>query len=252
MQILARLKKGFMRHLSYLQKEGGFNIMDVTAAVAITATLASVVVPSVKGSMDNARISSLMQEVANIRNGLLKFNSDTNQMPVIVATSDVTDINGNNPVAAVTSLDEFGNPVTIPAVDGTSGLRINQKPIVTWQGAYLDKDVGKNPFGGGYALVYDTVGTGAVVAIDVSDLLPPIISGGTVTPAPNRDSVAFLVTALPPEVIAKMDSTLDDGDPTKGIIRDVSGTSTSGSAVSQMAVIVLPGVNINAGTGLPQ
>lgn len=256
MEALTRLKE-FLRGLPArwqegLRGEGGFNIMDVTAAVAITATLAAVVTPSVKGSMDNARVSSLMQEVTNIRNSLLKFNSDTNRMPVILGSSGAEDINGNNPVVAVTTTDPGTGLVTVvtPAAAGTSGLRVNQLPIVTWQGAYMDKDVGKNPFGGEYSLLYATLGFHS--NLNVSDLLPPIISGGAVTTAADRDSVAFLVDALPPEVIAKVDSSLDDGNPTKGIIRDVSGTSSTGSAVKMMAVVVLPGVNINAGLGTPQ
>jgi type II secretory pathway pseudopilin PulG len=228
MEVLTRLK----RFLSYLRGRGGFNTMDVTAALAITATLAAVVIPSVKGSMDNARVNSLMQEVTNIRNGLLKFNSDTNQMPAIVSVSDVGDINGN--------------------ANQSSGLRVNGKPIITWQGPYMDKDIGKNPFGGDYKLDYADE-----TLYDVSGLLPPVIvvetdatTGAvttTTTAVANRDSAVFLVTALPPGVIEKVDSALDDGDPDTGIIQDASTTSTN-----QLAVIILPGVKITDLTGLVQ
>lgn len=233
MIVLTRLK-GFLRYAftqlptglrtrwqAGWRKRGGFNTLDITVAMAITAALASVVVPSIKSSVDNARANSLIQEIDSIHNVLIRFYADTNQMPIIVGTSDVTDINGNQ------------NP------RGTSGLRFNGKPIIGWNGPYLGKDVGNNPFGGNYRLEYTQV-----VPIDVTDLK----TGQKIT---NRASAVMMVTGLPPGVADKVDTTMDDGNSDKGVIRTKKlFDAVTGDIMDEvLEVVVLPGVRIDPDTG---
>lgn len=234
MEVLTRLK----RFLSYLRGEGGFNIMDVTAAVAITATLAAVVVPSVKGSMDNARVGALTQEISAIRNGLLKFNVDTNVMPRLVrtVTTTTTDATISPPTVTTTStIEPLGGSVAllngIPNVN--SGLRVNGNSLVDWKGPYLERDLIDNPFGGDYFLNYSTL------------FRVPDPKTGTVSP---RISAALKVTGLPPVAAEKVDGTLDDGNPLSGIVQ-ITSESVDGVTQDVLSIIILPAVMIDPETG---
>lgn len=118
-----------------LRREAGSTTLDILTALAMTLTLAAIVVPSVSSQVRNARANALIGDIETIRNNLIKFFSNTQQMPIILDTALIIT---NRPGAE-----------KINGVKGmTSGLFVNDKPITLWQGSYIEKEIAFNPFSG--------------------------------------------------------------------------------------------------------
>lgn len=184
-------------------------------ALAITLALTVVVAPSVISQVREARANALIGDIEIIRNNLLKFFSDTQQMPILedprmINRSGVEKING---------------------VEGlTSGIFLNDKSIISWQGPYIEREVLLNSFGGRYFPDYST---------EV-----------TTSQGERAVSAVLVVTGVSNGQVKIIDETVDDGDLQDGNIQ-ITSRFGIGGFTSQMVVIILEDTIINPVTGIP-
>ena len=71
-KLLKIVKKGF-RGLG----QKGYTLIEVAAVVAVTATLAAVVVPVAMDKVKEGKLAAAKQDVATIAQALTQFNADT-------------------------------------------------------------------------------------------------------------------------------------------------------------------------------
>lgn len=69
------------------RKTGGFSLPEVTAVVAITGTLAAIIVPVAIDQIENSRTGRARQDIVTISNAIRLFFKDTGQWPNRVSKS---------------------------------------------------------------------------------------------------------------------------------------------------------------------
>lgn len=177
-----RAKKFFKR----LKKGAGFTLVEVTAVVAITGTLAAIIVPIAIDQIEKARIAKAEEDINTIRTAINIFFSDTGEWPDRTATSpdgvqvlrsgipelpttydSTVSVAGEAPdplvVNANTGWDESGllfdelvNHLTMDnpggAVSGVQPNDIYRTAEINWNGPYMP-EISNDPWGRNY-LVY--------------------------------------------------------------------------------------------------
>ena len=85
----------------------GFTLLEMLIAVVILGILAMVVIPQVKSSSDDARVSATKSDLSSVRNALENYSSQHN----------------NTYPGAVSSAGSGGCPQAEPSVPHTSATR---------------------------------------------------------------------------------------------------------------------------------
>ncbi len=202
MKLLERVKSFF----AGLKDRKGFTLPEVAAVVAITGTLAAVIVPVAIDQMESARVARAKQDVIGIQGALKAFHTDTGAWPtrtssgptgVEVLRSGNTDAGftlfattqttGNVPDPDVgntdwvgTNADALVNHLTLDNPDGTT-TTANSDYVdagVNWNGPYMPQ-VFNDPWGRNY-LVYAKafVESNDGATESPSDIYVWVISGG--------------------------------------------------------------------------
>jgi prepilin-type N-terminal cleavage/methylation domain-containing protein len=164
--------------------QGGYTLIEVAAVVAITATLAAVVVPIAVDKVQDGKLVSAKLDIQAIAAGITAFNKDTGVWPVYSAVSGavvptvlrsgtkkgeadtieitathVTGANGFDPSASAvlwtggTFAHLDGQLVTKPA-----GLTSSYN----WKGPYVESFKKKDPWGNNYLVYVRAMGTPSV------------------------------------------------------------------------------------------
>ncbi len=150
------IRKLFKRLIS----KAGFTLPEVAAVVAITGTLAAVIVPVAIDQIESARVARAKQDIEGVRTAISAFFSDTGEWP------DRTSITSPNGVIVLRSGRYDANSV--------SGFGLGGTPT---EGNVPDPDVGSLAVGG--ATTWG--GTGVVVDALVNHLTLDNPGGTTAT-----------------------------------------------------------------------
>ncbi|HDN85841.1 MAG: type II/IV secretion system protein [Candidatus Omnitrophota bacterium] len=98
----------------------GFTLVELIVVIAIIAILAAVVAPQAFRAIEKGKVSALLGDYKSIKTATMALYADTNSWPA----------------------------------DGNNGedLVYNASGISGWDGPYLEKWPGQNPFGGTYTI----------------------------------------------------------------------------------------------------
>lgn len=121
-----------------LQKQhAGFTLVEMIGVMAVIAILASVATPRIIDSIEDAKISSFIQETKTLEGAVAKFYADTGKWPDLDTTYDK-------------STNPHQYQLTYNAADSSSTA------ISGWQGPYVET-IPDNPFYDGARIaLYDT------------------------------------------------------------------------------------------------
>ena len=101
------------------RKRSGFSLAEILVAIAITAVVAAVVIPSIGGQLRSGDESRVQQDLTSIRGGIEQFLADVRRYPKSIGQLT------NQPTAAHSAL--------IGGVFSTS-------QAARWRGPYITKD----------------------------------------------------------------------------------------------------------------
>ncbi len=194
MELLKRAKRLYKALLASNKERKGFTLPEVAAVVAITGTLAAIVVPVAVDQIEKGRQARAAMDVNSIANAISDFNGDTNEWPDRQGTEpnfyEVLRSGQQN-----ANFDLFGEATTgnvddpdvglsgWSATSGTVDALVNHLTLdeegyveagVNWNGPYMPQ-IFNDPWGRNY-MVYAkafTVGTDGD-----DDLFVWVVSGG--------------------------------------------------------------------------
>lgn len=167
--------------------QGGYTLIEVAAVVAITATLAAVIIPVAVDKVQDGKLVAAKQDIQTIAAGITAFNKDTGVWPAVGATdlkaysvlrSGTTSNNADiietsaSLVTGSLGFDPSANPViTAEWEEGTVGHLDSQ--LVTrpagltgsynWKGPYVESFKKKDPWGNNYLVFVSAMHTATVV-----------------------------------------------------------------------------------------
>lgn len=99
-------------------KQGGFSLVELIGVIAIIAILGSLVAPRIFASIEDAKITSVVQDVQRLRTVALQFYKDTNKLPL------------HNPSDTASTAHQFLS---------------NASNAKGWNGPYIEEEL-KSPF----------------------------------------------------------------------------------------------------------
>jgi prepilin-type N-terminal cleavage/methylation domain-containing protein len=170
------------------KKKGGFTLGEVLVTVAIIAVIAAVMIPSIGSQLTKGDQSRVEQDLLGISGAVQQFLADVHRYPASVAQLI------RRPTALVTD----------SALNGTGGA-YTAIQISRWRGPYLSKD----------SVAALTTGFGGTIVFTRD-------STGAATGAQNYFTIK--VTGIDSLSAVKVDNDMDDGVPTTGQIRLLTGT----------------------------
>ncbi len=119
------------------EKQGGFTLVEMIGVLAVIAILASVATPRIIETIEDAKVSSFVQQVRTLKGAAAKFNTDTGRWPTMEPTKD-SSTHPHHHQLIKNAIDSGGNN------------------IAGWQGPYLENEP-RNPFlKGGFQYLYNT------------------------------------------------------------------------------------------------
>lgn len=110
-------------------QQAGFTLVEMIGVMAVIAILASVATPRIIDSIEDAKISSFVQQTKTLEGAAAKFYADTGKWPVFESTADK-------------STTPQKHQLIYNAADA-SGTK-----IPGWEGPYVDEEPG-SPFSSG-------------------------------------------------------------------------------------------------------
>ncbi|MFO7695432.1 MAG: prepilin-type N-terminal cleavage/methylation domain-containing protein [Vicinamibacterales bacterium] len=146
--------------------ERGFTLIELTVVLAVIVTLALVLTPSVRDSINEARVARARNDCQTIASGLYQFYRDTGYFPVWKVSQNggmgtpanrlqVLVSQGNVPVEDVVSLWTTGVAGSLADQLVTNGpgytLRSATSPF-GWNGPYFSSQLMADPWGNRYAV----------------------------------------------------------------------------------------------------
>lgn len=133
--------------MSALRKEAGFTLVEIIGVLAVIAILASVAAPRIVESIEDAKVSTFVQQVKTLEGAVAKYNADTGLWPVMRPTSDAS-TNPHHHQLLINASNAAGDD------------------IPGWQGPYVAKEP-SNPFGkGAHQELYNTTDTNWACDVD--------------------------------------------------------------------------------------
>ena len=172
----------------------GFTLIEFIAVVAVISILVAILYPQFISSIEKSRISRLETDYFAIKNAIGLYYDHTNSFPAYFTASP----SGGYLLGCTTNRDGYFDLITNPGLSG-------------WKGPYIDKTDNINPFGGTYAI------TCSATTGNCGELLNPPGS-------PQNYRQVFCAFSVRSNFATKIDSDLDDGVTTTGIVR-YSGTA---------------------------
>ena len=104
------------------KRRSGFSLAEILVAIAITAVVAAVVIPSIGGQLRSGEESRIQQDLSNIRSGIEQFLADVHRYP--------------NSVGQLTNA-----PAASQALQpGLTGGVYTAGQVGRWRGPYISKD----------------------------------------------------------------------------------------------------------------
>lgn len=190
--------------MSALRKQAGFTLVEMIGVLAVIAILASVAAPRILESIEDAKVSTFVQQVKALEGAVAKYNANTGLWPTMITTSDPS-TNPHHHQLLINASNSAGDD------------------IAGWQGPYVAKEP-TNPFGkNSYQALYNTTDTNWTCDVD---------GDGT---ADGR-FIVYRADNVTDKVAEKI-SDIFDGDggsadwKTKGRVKRYQGTSASIIAV---------------------
>lgn len=157
---LAKVIKNAFRVLG----EKGYTLIEMAAVVAVTATLAAVVVPIAADKVKEGKLVAARQDCQQIGTAITSFYKDTSEWPARDGTShnhsqllrsgasngtDPVTVSGDGWHAAKDTSDLLDNHLVLPGGSNKDYLTNN----INWKGPYAESFQKRDPWGNNY-LVY--------------------------------------------------------------------------------------------------
>lgn len=122
----------------------GFTLIEMIGVMAVIAILAAVATPKIFEAIDDAKVSSYIQEVNTLKQAVAKYYKDTGQWPRHIPTH---------------SNKRYHN-LMVNDADGSGA------PIKGWDGPYLERELTNQISKGGYQEVVNTSGANWTCDLD--------------------------------------------------------------------------------------
>jgi prepilin-type N-terminal cleavage/methylation domain-containing protein len=104
------------------KRRSGFSLAEILVAIAISAVVAAVVIPSIGGQLRSGEESRVQQDLSNIRSGIEQFLADVHRYP-----------NSIGQLTNVPTASAAGQP-------GLTGGVYTAGQVGRWRGPYISKD----------------------------------------------------------------------------------------------------------------
>lgn len=177
----------------------GFSLAEILIALAIIATLAAVLIPTVAGQLGKSDATRAIQDITAIRTGIEQFLADIRRYPGRVS----------HLANAITTTQRDINTALYPA-----------SVVSKWRGPYLGRDT--VPGSGGYQ-----TGFGGVIRDSLQ----------TATFQPGVNYVTVVIAGIPLAEFNRMDSEVDGTvGATTGQLRWVTGGASGVDTVRFLAM----------------
>lgn len=158
----------------------GYTLIEVAAVVAVSATLAAVVVPIAVDKVEGGKLVGAKQDIQAIANGITGFNKDTGVWPAVTASSlkaldvlrsGIDSATGN--IDTANTLSGTFDPNTASAtgwntgtvaghLDGQLVMRPDNTvltPSYNWKGPYIESFKKRDPWGNNYLVFVNAMHT---------------------------------------------------------------------------------------------
>jgi general secretion pathway protein G len=122
----------------------GFTLVEMLLVLAILAILAAIVVPSVVGRSEQARVTAAHTQIENLKTALGAFEVDNGYFP--------------------------------RGKDGLNALREKPRDAQNWRGPYVEKEIPLDPWGSAY--IYECPGKHNPGSFDLMSMGPDHRVGG--------------------------------------------------------------------------
>jgi prepilin-type N-terminal cleavage/methylation domain-containing protein len=193
---VTRLNSNMAKH----NRRSGFSLAEILIALAIIATLAAVLIPTVAGQLGKSDATRAIQDVTAIRSGIEQFLSDVHRYPGRVS--------------------HLTNQITVAQRDVNTNL-YTAGVVSKWKGPYLGRDT--VPGSGGYQ-----TGFGGVVHDSLQ----------TATFQAGVNYVTVVITGIPLAEFNRIDGEIDGTvSATTGLLRWVTG---GGSGIDTVRFLAMP------------
>jgi general secretion pathway protein G len=124
----------------------GFTLIELVIVIAVIAILAALLVPTILGQAERARVSRAKGEVLEISKALGRMRTDTGASGATGATCFTTLTNLNSATSPGTNCSAAALPVCGPANAGQ----------LCWGGPYMSANVSTDPWTQPYTVSYDS------------------------------------------------------------------------------------------------
>ena len=177
------LGRGF-GHLALNQK--GYTLAEMTAVVAVTATLTALSIPVVMEKIEQGKSARVAGDLQTLVDGYIKFIKSTATLPAVdrAGTKDQIQLltvgRGNDPTdntgtwGRITRRDDAFNHLVEDSPEGTEDGYTNAG--ISWDGPYIG-DVREDPWGNNYYIYVEPLYT-AELATVTDRIIGWIISAG--------------------------------------------------------------------------
>ena len=182
------------------RRRSGFSLGEILIALAIIATLAAVIIPTVAGQIGKSDATRTIQDMTAIRTGIEQFMADVHRYPGRVS--------------------HLSNAITNTQRDVLTNLYTNAL-VAKWKGPYVGRDT--VPGSGGLQ-----TGFGGTIRDSLQ----------TATFQPGVNYVTLVVTGITLADFNRMDGEIDGiASPTTGLLRWVTG---GGSGIDTVRFLAMP------------
>jgi prepilin-type N-terminal cleavage/methylation domain-containing protein len=175
-------------------KKRGFSLAEILVAVAIMAVVAAVVIPSIGGQLNKGDVARVSGDLTSVQGAIEQFLADVRRYPL--------------------SMSHLQTKVVI-ANSGLTGGVYSASQAARWRGPYMTKDFsvsGISGFGSSmvslFAICDNTAGT-----------------TGTCAAGATQQYLTIRIPGLTTLEAAQIDSVMDDGNLTTGMIQFKLGAS---------------------------
>ena len=160
-----------------VKQQYGFTLVEMIGVLAVIAILASVATPRIMESIEDAKVSKVIQQVKLLEGAVSTYYSDTGNWPRLNTDSNLATVpqdyqlttNASSPSATVTG---WQGPYvdTIPQNPFRSGQRVQLVEVGSTSGAACDVDGDGNKDGSFYVYHLESASTNLKMAEKISNI----------------------------------------------------------------------------------